>query len=242
MPRAAKGSARKEPAVVRAPGRGKYDRGRTPDQREREQRGRLLESAGHVFAERGWADASVEAIVTRAGMSRRTFYEHFDDLRHCLLTFYEGATKRAFKAVELAVEGASPDPTDRLRTGVTGFLGGITMFPHVARVIFRVARSAGPDFEAAHERVMDRFARLVHHGVAAAHAIGRTRLPPDELRVFALVSAMEAVAMRFVLRGEEARALEAAPVLIDMVERAFGAVLADGKPARISDVMPERSP
>ena len=37
---------------------------------------RLLDAAGHVFAEMGWANATVEAIVTRAGMSRRTFYEH----------------------------------------------------------------------------------------------------------------------------------------------------------------------
>jgi AcrR family transcriptional regulator len=205
----------------RAPGRGKYDRTRSADDRHKEQLGRLLDAAGHVFAEAGWADATVEAIVTRAGMSRRTFYEHFDDLRDCLLTFHQKATRRAFKAVELAVNAESK-PGERLRMGVTGFLGGIGMFPHVARVIFRVVRSAGPDFEAAHEQMMLKFAKLVHDGVAAAHAIGRTELPPDELRVFALVSAMEAVAMRYVMRGDEAHAMDAAPILIDMVQRTFG--------------------
>jgi hypothetical protein len=33
---------------------------------------------------------------------------------------------------------------------------------------------------------------------------------------------MEAVALRYVMRGEEAKAMEAAPVLVDMVQRAFG--------------------
>lgn len=210
------------PESDRAPGRGKYDRTRSADDRHREQLGRLLDAAGHVFAEMGWADATVEAIVTRAGMSRRTFYEHFDDLKDCLLTFHQKATRRAFKAVEMAVQNAESKQGERLRMGVTGFLGGIGAFPHVARVIFRVVRSAGPEFEAAHEQMMGRFAKLVYDGVAQAHAIGRTELPPDELRVFALVSAMEAVAMRYVLRGEESRAMEAAPILIDMVQRTFG--------------------
>jgi len=211
----------KKTAAAKAPGRGKYDRARTPDQREKEQRSRLLDAAGHVFAEVGWADATVEAIVSRAGMSRRTFYEHFDDLRDCLLAFHQAATRRAFRAVEMAVE-AAPANGEKLRMGVTGFLGGIAAFPHIARVIFRVVRSAGPEFEVVHDDVLTRFAQLFFVGLTEAHARGRTELPPDELRIFALVSAMEAVAMRFVARGEEAKALEAAPTLIDMVERTFG--------------------
>lgn len=222
MARAARTKAK--PEAARAPGRGKYDRTRTPDEREKEQLARLLDAAGHVFAEVGWADATVEAIVSRAGMSRRTFYEHFADLRECLRVFHQKATRRAFRGVELAVANAPEAPADRLRMGVAGFLGGIVAFPHMARVIFRVVRSAGPEFEAVHEEMMNRFAKLFYDGVAAAHASGRTALPPDELRIFAIVSAMEAVAMRFVLRGEEAKAMDAAPTLVDMVERTFGVI------------------
>ncbi len=220
--RTKRSSAARGPKGPRAPGRGKYDRNRSTDEREKEQLGRLLDAAGHVFAEVGWADATVEAIVSRAGMSRRTFYEHFDDLRECLLVFHQKATRRAFRAVEMAVESASGSSTDQLRFGVAGFLGGIAAFPHVARVVFRVVRSAGPEFETVHEEMIGRFGKLFFDGLAAAHALGRTELPPDELRVFAVVSAMEAVAMRFVMRGEESKAMEAAPALIDMVERTFG--------------------
>ena len=208
----------------RAPGRGKYDRSRTPDERHNEQRARLLDAAGHVFAEMGWADATVEAIVNRAGMSRRTFYEHFDDLKDCLLTFHQNATRRAFEAVETAVANADIGRYgEMLRLGVHGFLGSIATFPHVAQVIFRVVRAAGPEFEAAHEQMIERFVKLVQNSVQRAYDLGRTKLPPDELRVFALVSAMEAVAMRYVIRGEEANAMEAAPILIDMISRTFGA-------------------
>lgn len=212
------------PESQRAPGRGKYDRTRSPDERQKEQRRRLLDAAGHVFAESGWADATVEAIVNRAGMSRRTFYEHFDDLKECLLVLHQRVTKVSFRAVESAVQ-AQTDPPEMLRMGVMSFLGGIAMFPHMARVMFRVVRSAGPEFEAIHEQMMARFTKLVLEGVLASFDNGgRGKRPADghvELRVFALVSGMEAVAMRYVTRGEEEKATEAAPVLVDMVQKTF---------------------
>jgi AcrR family transcriptional regulator len=221
-------SRRKAPAasepppssVDRAPGRGKYDRAATPDARQKEQLRRLLEAAGFVFAEKGWAGATVEAIVSRAGMSRRTFYEHFDDLRECLLVLHQKVTRASFRAVEAQVQ-AVDSPPDMLENGVTALLGGIAMFPHMARVMFREVRAAGPEFEKIHEAMMARFAKLVFDGVQKSYNRGLAKVPPDELRVFALVSAMEAVGMRYVLRGEEGKALEAAPILIDMVRRTF---------------------
>ena len=213
------------PESKRAPGRGKYDRSQSPDERQKDQQKRLLEAAGYVFAEMGWADATVEAIVNRAGMSRRTFYEHFDDLKECLLVLHQRVTKISFRAVESQVE-SQQTPQEMLRMGVMAFLGGIAMFPHMARVMFRVVRSAGPEFERIHEQMMARFTKLVLEGVEASFesGLGFGKRPADghvELRVFALVSGMEAVAMRYVMRGEESKALEAAPVLVEMVQKTF---------------------
>src|SRR3954451_18360656 len=98
------------PSQDRAPGRGKYDRGATADIRQKEQLRRLLDAAAHTFAEKGWAGATVEAIVSRTGMSRRTVYEHFGDLRECLLVLHQRVTKASFRAVEMRVEAANDDP------------------------------------------------------------------------------------------------------------------------------------
>lgn len=204
----------------RAPGRGKYDRTRTQDERVRDQRRRLLDAAGHVFAEVGWADATVEAIVTRAGMSRRTFYEHFDDLKSCLLTLNQRVSDLSFRTVEALVQNET-EPSAMLRVGITSFLGGIATYPHMARVIFRVTRSAGPEFEAVQERTIARFARLVEEGVNRAHQRGTLGRPADDLRIFAVTAAVEAVAMRYVVRGEESKVLDAAPILIDMITKTF---------------------
>ena len=40
-------------------------------------RAKLIESAGEVFAERGFYGASVEEITERAGFSRGAFYSNF---------------------------------------------------------------------------------------------------------------------------------------------------------------------
>lgn len=214
-------SKRTEPSAIRAPGRGKYDRSRSSDEREREQLRLILTAAAHVFAEKGWADATVEDIVVHAGISRRTFYEHFDDLRDCLVVLHQRITKATFRAVEAQV-ASQTEPGEMLRAGVTAFLGGIAAFPQMARVVFHVARAAGPELEKAHAAMMARFVKLVSDGVARSHAVGIATRPPDEISVFVLVTGMEALAMRYVMRGEEAKALEAAPLVVEMVEKVFG--------------------
>jgi phosphate starvation-inducible protein PhoH len=49
----------------------------------------------------------------------------------------------------------------------------------------------------------------------------RRRITPDDVRIFGIVSAIEAVGMRYVEKGEHERAREAAPALIDMLIRTF---------------------
>jgi AcrR family transcriptional regulator len=153
-------------------------------------------------------------------MSRRTFYEHFEDLRGALLELHEDASNRAFSHVEERTRAAG-DPIERLRAGIEAFLTLMADEAELARVLFREIRAAGPRFEARHEASQARYVALLFEGIADAYAKGVATRPPDELTIFALVSGMEAVAMRYLLRREEARAKQAAPVLVDLVLRAF---------------------
>jgi AcrR family transcriptional regulator len=58
---------------ARRPGRPRVSEKTTPGSRAR-----LLEVAAAVFAERGYRTATVDEIVARAGLSKGTFYWHFD--------------------------------------------------------------------------------------------------------------------------------------------------------------------
>jgi len=75
-------------------GRGQYDRNQTKRERRAGQKRAILGAAIQVLASSGWADASVEAVIQKAGVSRRTFYEHFGALDDVLFKIYEKRASR----------------------------------------------------------------------------------------------------------------------------------------------------
>ena len=58
---------------------------------EASQRTRLLEAVGRAVAERGYAAATIDDVVRRAGVSKKTFYDHFADKQDCFLAAYESS-------------------------------------------------------------------------------------------------------------------------------------------------------
>ncbi len=211
-------SSRRRRASVRGPGR--YDRSLTTEERRADQRGRLLAAAAEVFAERGFANASVGSIVRRARMSRRTFYEHFADLSDALLGVYDFAVDVLFGHVERRVAAAT-DPVSRLRAGIAAYLEMYARFADLARVLHREIRAVGPGHAGRHARTVARFAALIRDGVRAAHASGVASRAPDDTTILALVAGIEAVGMDHLDRGDEANVSDAVPPLVDLVVRAF---------------------
>jgi AcrR family transcriptional regulator len=85
------------------------------------QRARLLAAMVGVVAEHGLADASVARVVARAGVSRRTFYELFDDREQCFLAALDETVARACGYVLGAYDpGASW--VERIRMALTALL------------------------------------------------------------------------------------------------------------------------
>src|SRR5215831_3121698 len=93
------------------------------------QRARLLAAATELASEQGIATVSVGAIVTRCGMSRRTFYELFENIEDCLLAAFDHAAERLAAAVLPAFE-AQRRWQDALRAGLEALLGALEADPH----------------------------------------------------------------------------------------------------------------
>jgi AcrR family transcriptional regulator len=68
------------------------------------QRRRLLLAMVEVLAEHGFENTSVGRVCKRAGVSRRTFYELFDDRDECLLAAFDAAVERLSRPVLAAWE------------------------------------------------------------------------------------------------------------------------------------------
>jgi AcrR family transcriptional regulator len=68
------------------------------------QRGRLICAIADSVAAKGYAATSVADVLELAGVSRRTFYEHFEDKEACFLASYDAGAEAIFAAMAEAVE------------------------------------------------------------------------------------------------------------------------------------------
>ena len=70
--------------------------------------GRLTEAAMALFTERGYARTTVEDIAARAGLTERTFFNHFSDKREVLFAGSEQFVTMIVDAVRAAPKSAPP--------------------------------------------------------------------------------------------------------------------------------------
>src|SRR5215471_6453691 len=88
----------------------------------------LLDAARDVFAEQGFANASIADVVERAGSSVGSLYHHFGgkcDLFLALWQEHQQAHEQAAsKAVADAREAGQADPTELFCVGARAFLEG----------------------------------------------------------------------------------------------------------------------
>jgi AcrR family transcriptional regulator len=208
---------------VRTSTRGKYDRNTSSRERQRQQYEALLAAATTELAQHGFADTAVEAIVSRAQMSRRTFYEHFDDLRDVLHQIHDRAATLAFGVITAQIQ-MSDEPLERIRTGIAAYLGAIAANPEVARVVFVVVRSAGPEFETRHDIETQRYAELMLEMLKEAHRRGQLSGPPDPTMAYALTAGIEAIGLRQITKKDLRPTRESAEALVTMAFRAFGVI------------------
>jgi AcrR family transcriptional regulator len=201
-------------------GPGTYDRTKTTEERRDEQRRELLTAAARVFATQGLAAASVSAVIEETGLSRGTFYRHFDDLNDAFVAVRQEAVERAYHVVAAAV-AQEEHPLRRLRAGVRAFLSIVATHGDLARVFLREAPPSVRHKEQLHRATIQRFVDLLQGGLEQAHAQGLMTTIPSELTIYALIVAMEGIAVRYLEAHEEHLALEAERVLVDLCVRAF---------------------
>jgi AcrR family transcriptional regulator len=91
------------------------------------QRLRLLDAAAAALAEQGYGHITAARITELAGVSSRTFYQHFEDLWACLLAAYESDAARLYQEIE----GACPNA----RAGIAAGLRFLAAEPDAARLL-----------------------------------------------------------------------------------------------------------
>ena len=135
------------------------------------QRGRMVDAMAQAVAAKGYAATTVGDVVGGAGVSRKTFYEHFVDKEECFLAAWETGVDVLFGAIAHAQQDVV-EPIERMRLGIRSYLRTLADEPAFARTFLIEVVAAGPRAEARRARVHARFAELL----AASHEHARSQI------------------------------------------------------------------
>jgi AcrR family transcriptional regulator len=124
------------------------------------QRDRLLRAMARTVAEYGYQETTVRRLLGRAGLSRRTYYELFEDKEDCFLAAYDEAVDHM---LALAAKGYAEGetPAERIERGLRAFLQFCADEPDIARMCIVEVLAAGPAARERRAETMDRLADLM---------------------------------------------------------------------------------
>ena len=125
------------------------------------QRLRLLAAMIKTVTEIGYNTLTVQNVLTRAGISRPTFYEQFEDKEDCFLAAFDAAAARMQGRLEAAVADAGTSWRERLRSGIAELLRFIVEEPEEARMVIVEARASSPAGLRRRDEMLDRYAACI---------------------------------------------------------------------------------
>jgi AcrR family transcriptional regulator len=123
------------------------------------QRARMLAALVEVANEHGAANVTVAHVVGRSGVSRRTFYEIFEDHEDCFLAAFDDAIEEIAALVVPAYEGAAKWQ-ERIRAALTALLELLEYERGTCRLVIVETLGAGPG-------ALERRRRVLAHVIAA---------------------------------------------------------------------------
>jgi len=139
------------------------------DERLERRRGRIAEAALALFASQGYTVTSVDEIVARAKVSKSAFYEFFESKEDC---FREVLVQEGGALIHdvLTCAATGHDHRERLRLGITTFVGSCFERPDVARLLIVESVGLSRGVERVRHDLQSRFADAVADEVRHAKA------------------------------------------------------------------------
>jgi AcrR family transcriptional regulator len=132
----------------------------------------MLSSAIAVVSEHGYGEMSVARVATGAGVSRRTFYDLFEDREDCFLAAFDETVARARM---LVLEGYASEHAweARVRAALLAFLSFLDREPELRSLLVVDALRAGPRVQGRRAEVLAELSMALHQtGLEARGELG----------------------------------------------------------------------
>lgn len=164
------------------------------------QRERMLDAVADVVSLSGYADMRVEDIVVTAGVSRRTFYDHFSGKEEAFLAAYEAIVTQLLERMGDAY-AANDTFTGRVRDCLAAFLEFVASEPAFADMCIVEVMAAGPQAVERRNFAMQAIGALIQSAAADLPEGPR----PPAITAETIVGGIYEVVYSRILQGETHR-------------------------------------
>ena len=190
------------------PGRGGLPRGQVTQI----QRSRMLAAAVEAVEDVGYGRMTVAQVISRARVSRKTFYDVFVDREDCFLAAFEQALDQA-REIAAEAYGREAGWRDGTRAALAALLNYMDEEPGLTKLCIVEALGAGERVLDRRAKVLDEIAQVIDRGRRASTA---TREPP-EVTAEGVAGAIFAVLHTRVLEDSDERLTDLVGPLMSMI-------------------------
>lgn len=174
-----------------------------------------------ALTEKGYSATTVADVVRHAHVSKRTFYECFNDKEECLLESYAEISGILLETIEGASKvGASR--AERVEHAVRAYLLGLASMPALTRTYILEIQSAGPRALDARRAVMSRFAQTIMRIINAGEAGSPSTPRLSEPVALALVGGINELLLREIESQRIEHLIEIKAPILELLERWVG--------------------
>jgi AcrR family transcriptional regulator len=137
---------------------------------EYSQRERIMDALADIVAEKGYPGLTVTEIARRAGVSHKTFYEHFPGKREAYLATGRTGGEWGFQAAVEAYAVHAGDWPRAIAAGLEAYLRFLAVEPGYARLGFVDIFTADPEMLQLRDEIVAAFVAYLSPGFELAHA------------------------------------------------------------------------
>jgi len=193
----------------------KRPRGR-PSLSEHDQRQRLIDAAWRVFEEESEERVTVADIVREAGMSSRSFYQHFTSKEDLIAQLVEEVGAKIQEAVEADFRQPLADPVAQAARALRTFL---ELLPSVALDLTRLEGTIGGRVMRLRQRVVRALTEIVHLHLLGLHEKGLAPRQVERAEVEILIAGIAELGIRYYSEGRRSELLALQPSLVRLLIR-----------------------
>jgi AcrR family transcriptional regulator len=196
-----------EPLFPSAGGRA---RGQSPERVASDQRARLEAAMVEAVSDHGYPGTTLRELVRIAGVSKSTFYEHFESKQECFVATLDEIVARVTEQVTHAYRQKG-DFRERLLAALTVFMELVVREPGAARLAAVESLTLGAAGVEPRERALEAFELMIRQSFSHSPAAVQV----SDMTVRAIASGIRGVVYRRLRAGTAEELPELVPELVD---------------------------